>query len=385
MLSVIVVNWNGARLTRSCLASIDQHTAGIAYEVIVVDNGSSQDQLQLLRDYCSEYRSRLIELNCNLHFGEANNVGAESARGEFLLLLNNDVTLTSGYFGPLLQTLREEHSAGAVGPKFVYPGGKPQESGGYVRPDGWTIQHGKFGITADALSKRGPHVVDYCSAACLLIRRDVFLNAGGFDPLFDPAYFEDVDLMLRLRCMGLFTYLCTDVTVVHDENTTAKVVWGPDELGSVVAINHRKFMDRWGSYISDRLFHEVEMPIFQAVPWIADPANYNHLATIYIQQKGLVRDSFNWRHAIRLASELPIDHHIIFTADEACSRCRMITLADRINVRLNSFSIKRTSDVRPSQEDTVVALQAGNGDFIEIADGGGPLIGRVKNIVQLMR
>jgi len=379
--SIIILNWNRTALMRECLEHVRKHTTGISYEIVVIDNGSEQAEVEQLRHICGEHDARLIELNRNLYCGEANNIGAEAAHGEILLLLNNDVTVGPGYVQPLLQTLREAYCAGAVGPKFVYPNGQLQEAGAYIRPDGWTIQYGKTSPPAEAITAKGSHIVDYCSAACLLIRRDVFLRAGGFDPLFDPAYFEDADLMLRLRSSGLFTYLCADVAVVHHENATSREVWDQEGLNSVIAANHRKFVERWGAYVSRRLFTDVEMPSFAPLPWTPAPDAPPGLPTIVMRGSGLVGQTGEWLEIVTLASRLASDHHVIFAAEEACSRCRILTLAARAQVSLGSFSIARSADLEEQHSHTSATLGIGENSALEILSGSGPLLGRLQEVL----
>lgn len=116
-------------MTQECLASVRTHTQNVAYEIIVVDNGSKPDELPVVRDACDLHGARLIELNQNLFFGEANNIGVEAARGGTILLLNNDVLVTPGYIAPLLHVLETAHRAGAVGAELRYPDGRLQEAG----------------------------------------------------------------------------------------------------------------------------------------------------------------------------------------------------------------------------------------------------------------
>lgn len=383
-LSIIIVNWNKSDLTRTCLKSIAENTSGVSYEVLVVDNGSDADEIASLRKVCTGYQARLIELKHNLFFGEANNIGAEFAHGATLLLLNNDVIVPAGYALPLLQTLRNAYCAGAVGPKFIYPDGRLQEAGAYIRPDGWSIQHGKADAPAAAISADGPHIVDYCSAACLLIGRNTFLRAGGFDPLFDPAYFEDADLMFRLRSRGLFTYLCTDVTVVHYENATSSEVWDRRRLDEVTIANHRRFMERWGGYVSKRLSTVAEMPRFEEILWTAEDEASLDLPVVRIHGPGQVRHSQEWAEIIILASKLAAEHHIEFVADEFCSRCRVLTLASRAGVKLGSFSIARASAVEMHPEDTIISFRAGIQKAIEVVSVSGPRLDQIKNALQTM-
>lgn len=258
-LSILIVNWNGSALTETCMKAIDNHTKSVDFRMVVVDNGSRPDELERLRRSCALHDAHLIELNENLFFGRANNIGAEAATGEYLLLLNNDVTVTPGYIEPLMAALRAGFQAGAVGPRFVYPDGRLQEAGAYIRPDGWSIRHGRDESPNPLIAGPGLHIVDYCSAACLLLRRDVFMQFGGFDALFDPAYFEDVDLSFRLRSKGLFTYYCGDVTVVHAENETSSLVWTDRQMNGVILESHRKFMLRWGAYVTSRMEADLEL------------------------------------------------------------------------------------------------------------------------------
>jgi len=345
LLSIIILNWNRCDLTLDCIEPVRRHTSGILYEIIVVDNGSRASdvgKLQIARGYLD---FQLILLNQNLYFGEANNIGAERARGEHLLLLNNDVTVVPGYAKTLLGALQTADSAGAVGPKFVFPDGRLQEAGGDLRPDGWTAQHGKTEAAAPALSGPSLHAVDYCSAAYLMLRRDVFLEMAGFDPLYDPAYFEDVDLMLRLRSRGLFTYLCGDVTVVHQENATSQSVWDPQRRYRVIADNHDRFMARWGDYVARRLYEDIDPPRYEPVGWAPEPDEAAGLTKLVLDGPGLVQDSRQWLDLIRRASEAPPDVHVVLTADEASSRCRAYALAARVGVRLAHFSIRRRTKV----------------------------------------
>lgn len=376
--SILIVNWNKADLTQACLESIAENTTGVSYEVVVVDNGSSADQVASLRQVCSTYQARLVELNQNLYFGEANNIAAEAARGSTLLLLNNDVIVPSGYVLPLLETLNKAHRAGAVGPKFVYPDGRLQEAGAYIRPDGWSIQHGKADEPADVMITGGPHIVDYCSAACLLIRRDIFLSAGGFDPLFDPAYFEDADLMFRLRSRGLYTYLCTDVTVVHYENATSSEVWDRRRLDAVTLKNHQRFMERWGAYVSRRLHADVEMPRFEPICWSPAPETTSHLPVVIVQGPGLIRQTREWLDIVAQVSNLGREHRIVFAADEACSRCRVLTLANRSGAQLREFSIVRMSEHEAGSQDTVLSFRIGADGVLELASATGPRLTQVK-------
>ncbi|HEX7912393.1 MAG TPA: glycosyltransferase family 2 protein [Paraburkholderia sp.] len=378
-LSIVVLNWNLGRMTQECLASIRVHTLGIEYEIVVVDNGSNPDEKSIVRHACALHGARLIELNQNLYFGEANNIGVEAAHGQLVLLLNNDVVVTPGYIGPLLQALETAHRAGAVGAELRYPDGRLQEAGGYVRPDGWTIRHGQARSPASILSEAGLHIVDYCSAACLLMRRDTFLEAGGFDPLFDPGYFEDVDLMLRLRAMGLYTYYCAGTAVTHKESATSKTLWSNPRRTAIIHRNHRKFVQRWGEYITDRVFSSAALPHFERIRWSAQRNAPDPARNLFLHGPGLISRNRTWSHIVQVASALQNSTHVTFVADEACSRCRVYSIAQAWNQNLGEFSVARASDVDQQSSHTKVFLAPDHRQRTEIASGDGPLLSHVKD------
>lgn len=373
-LSIVVLNWNLGRMTQECLASIRAHTTNVVYEIIVVDNGSEPHEKTIVHEACKLHDARLIELNQNLFFGEANNIGAEAARGDILLLLNNDVVVTPGYIGPLLHALETAHRAGAVGAELRYPNGRLQEVGGYVRPDGWTIRHGLTRAPASLLSEAGLHIVDYCSAACLLMRRDTFLAAGGFDPLFDPGYFEDVDLMLRLRAIGLFTYCCAGTAVIHKESATSKTIWSNPRRAAVIHRNHRKFVDRWGTFVKERVFGNATPPHFERINWVSEHSVPEGKRRLFLQGSGLIGRSRTWLSILKIASALRDSAHVTFVADEACSRSRIYAIAMAWGQPLGDFSVARKSDVRHQPGDTIVFVRADDGDCAEITSGDGPLL-----------
>ena len=125
VVSVVIVNRNKSELTLKCLASIVEHTRSFPYEIIIVDNGGAKDEIAALEQGCVRAGARLIPLNQNLFFGDANNIGVEASRAKYVLLVNNDVTVTPGYLDALLITLQTAFRAGAVGPRLRLCGWSP--------------------------------------------------------------------------------------------------------------------------------------------------------------------------------------------------------------------------------------------------------------------
>ena len=246
LVSIIILNYNKAQLTIECLESIWEHTAHVPFEVIVIDNGSTPEEFQKLKNYSG--RHHLVGLQVNRFFGEGNNIGAEMARGKFLVFMNNDVTVTSHWLEPLLHAFQKYPDCGAAGPKFVYPNGMLQEAGALLRNDGANVQIGKFQDPSLPRFNQ-ERVADYCSAATLMIKKNLFERVLGFDRNFEPAYYEDVDLCLKIGQLGLKVYYIPDSSVVHHENATTSDPRLGVRLTHLVGENREKFVHRWKPFL----------------------------------------------------------------------------------------------------------------------------------------
>ena len=265
--SIVILNFNKVHLAIECLQSIWEHTCGYYYEVIVVDNGSQPDDFQVLSGFDGAYK--LVHLDVNRYFGEGNNIGAELAKGEFLLFMNNDVVVTPNWLPPLMEAFRDHSDCGAAGPKFVYPNGLLQEAGALLDEEGVSVQIGKFQDPETPRFNRG-RVVDYVSAAAVLLRKKTFEKVLGFDFMYEPAYYEDVDLCLKVGQLGLKTYYVPESCVVHHENATTADSKNSLLLNNIIAVNREQFVQRWGDYLKTGRHHDA-MPtstlvIREAIP-----------------------------------------------------------------------------------------------------------------------
>jgi GT2 family glycosyltransferase/glycosyltransferase involved in cell wall biosynthesis/Tfp pilus assembly protein PilF len=242
--SVIIPVLNKLELTRKCLDALRQNTPAELCEVIVWDNGSTDDTRAFFqRQPASDNAVRYFRSEENLGFVGGNNAAAQHARGRFLVFLNNDTEPQPGWLEALLQTIEACPGVGAVGAKLIYPNGKLQEAGGVIFRDasGWN-----YGRTEDPRDPRFNFTreVDYCSAACLLVRAGLFRQLGGFDPRFAPAYYEDTDLCFALRQAGYKVLYQPRCQIIHHEGATA----GQDlnhGFKHHQAINRRTFFDKW--------------------------------------------------------------------------------------------------------------------------------------------
>jgi GT2 family glycosyltransferase/glycosyltransferase involved in cell wall biosynthesis len=250
-ISVVILNHGKSILTTQCVLDVlgDSSVEGIV-EIVVVDNGSSAEEFARLALNLPP-AIRVVRLGVNRFFGEGNNIGAEASRGQYVLFLNNDAFVSNGTIGALRSAFDRCGDCGAAGPRFVYPDGRIQEAGATVSSDGIVTQRGKL---LENLAGRFDKFesVPYISAACLMLPRDLFDALGGFDLAWEPAYYEDVDLCLKVATAGKHVYYCPDAVVHHIENATSMETTFGFRLENIVAINREKFISRWGTYLDGR-------------------------------------------------------------------------------------------------------------------------------------
>jgi GT2 family glycosyltransferase len=345
-------------MTLDCVASVEAHTERGLYEIIVVDNGSAPEEVAMLTG--ASERFKLVPLNRNMFFGEASNIGAERGSGELLLFLNNDVEVTARWLEPLLATLDGADRAGAVGPKIVHPNGELLEAGCFIRPDGWGIQVGKSGMPLPPGWADATRIVDYCSGACLLMRRDAFLALGGFDPIFDPAYFEDADLAVRLRAIGLFTYYCGATAVRHLESVTSNRIWTREVRDRHIAANHGRLVARWGGYLRDRIARDIDPVPLPPVTWQPERPSSGKGQVVFYAPDPFRADAAG-EALLRAASACQDRYEVILAADEVFSRCRVYSLCRELRIDLAAFAVRQMAGIDQSRCRSIVTsgIEAG--------------------------
>ncbi len=226
--------------TCACLASLVEHAGSTPFEVIVVDDVSPDDSADVLAGVDG---LRLLRNAENLGFVGSCNAGAAMAQGRWLVFLNNDTTVTTGWLEALIATFDDFDDAGLAGSRLVYPDGRLQEAGGLVFSDGSGWNYGRFENPADPRFgyARETH---YCSGAAIAIEHALFDRLGGFDSRYAPAYYEDTDLAFKVRDAGLNVICQPASTVIHHEGVTS----GTDTSTGVKryqVVNQSKFLDRW--------------------------------------------------------------------------------------------------------------------------------------------
>ena len=240
--TVIVLACNELAHTRRCLAALRRTLPPGLAEIILVDNGSTDGTAAWA---ATQPDLRLLHNAENRGFGPANNQAAELARGEHLLLLNNDTEPQPGWLERLVTTIDADPGLGAVGARLVSPDGLLLEAGAIINLDGTCTNRGRE--APDGIhSYAAPVTVPYVSACGLLVRRAAFAQVGGFDPRYAPAYYEDVDLCVALRAAGWRVAVEPAACVVHAESVTARRLSGsePRRLKLQEAAR-RRFLEKW--------------------------------------------------------------------------------------------------------------------------------------------
>lgn len=251
LVSILIPVHNQFDYTRKCLNSIARNTSPeVEYEIILIDDLSSDKTLNIGQYYPGVRVIRNIE---NQGFLRNMNHAATVARGEFIHLLNNDTIVAPCWLTSMLDVFNCFANTGAVGSKLVYPNGVLQEAGGYITSD---AHFGNFGKQKSYFDLRLNYTreVDYTSGASLLIRKSVWEKLNGFDESFLPAYFEDTDLAMRIRQLGLTVMYQPKSNVFHFESVSYQ-----NASSSPKAIQMQKnkelFLSRWQTEMSHTHSH----------------------------------------------------------------------------------------------------------------------------------
>ena len=215
--SIVIPVYDQFAHTLACLRALAAHPPATPFEVIVVDDGCSDETPIALPQIAGVHYHRRAQ---NGGFIAACNDGASMARGDQLVFLNNDTIPQPGWLDALLGTFVEHTDAGLVGAQLLYPDGRLQEAGGVVFADGSGWNYGKFESPEDP---RFCYLrdCDYVSGAALAIPRALFAQLGGFDTRYAPAYYEDTDLAFAVRAAGKRVIYQPAARVIHAEGGTA--------------------------------------------------------------------------------------------------------------------------------------------------------------------
>lgn len=248
--SVIIVNYNTKELTKACIDSVFAQTSGLSFEVILVDNASTDGSVELFE---KDDRIRFIESGANLGFGKANNLGYQYATGKYLFLLNSDTLLLNNAIKEFfLQMEQHDESIACMGCLLIDAKQKPTHSYGrfptfwneLVRKPFRTLQRLSFirnrfdGYDGGPLSVMDERCfeVEYVTGADLFMRKTVADQFGLFDPDFF-MYYEECEMQYRYRKHGYRSAITDAPKVQHlvgGSDVSSRSLWGDRDIESLV-------------------------------------------------------------------------------------------------------------------------------------------------------
>lgn len=259
LVSIIVLTYNNLDITRQCLESIlakttvdenFQQNSSInlpagdhrppAYELILVDNASSDETPQYLKEFAAAHANvKLILNDINQGFARGNNQGAALAEGEYLVFLNNDTVVTNGWLSGLLRALQLP-GVGMAGPVTNMVGNEARILVDYTD----LVEMDEFAARYTSQHQNVIFDVRMLAWFCVAIRRDVFGKVGPLDERFELGMFEDDDYALRLSASG-YRLVCTEEVFVHHWGSAGFSVVNYAQYWNTFSANLRKFEEKW--------------------------------------------------------------------------------------------------------------------------------------------
>ncbi len=206
-ISIIIPLFNNYQLTEKCLESIYRHTKNINFEIVLVDNGSTDETQSIIYKYTRAYPNIKVIINgTNTGFSSANNIGVKVSKGKYVLLLNNDTIVTENWLPPLIEVLDNDENVAAVGAKLLFDDDSIQHAGvaiinNKLTGDPLVAEHVYYKYDKSCECVNFPMEYQAITGACFLVRKSLYIDANGLDEKFWNGY-EDIDLCFKLRKMG---------------------------------------------------------------------------------------------------------------------------------------------------------------------------------------
>jgi GT2 family glycosyltransferase len=218
-IAIVILNWNGEKLLKQFLPSVIEFSKGDSTEIIVADNGSTDDSLKMLSADFPEVR--ILDLKKNFGFALGYNEALKQTDADYFVILNSDVEVTSGWLDAPIRLMEADHSIAAVQPKilsyhqnthFEYAGA----AGGFLDKYGYPLCRGRIfnEVEADLGQYDDQTEIFWATGACMFIRAKSYQEVGGFDADF-WAHMEEIDLCWRLKNRGYRIVYSPESTVYH--------------------------------------------------------------------------------------------------------------------------------------------------------------------------
>ena len=220
-LSIIIVTWNTADTTLKCIQSIKKNLLNFNYEIIVVDNASTDNTLSLLE---TEKNLKIIKNKTNLGYGKGNNSGVKIASGEYLLFLNSDMELIDNKLIEMYKYLIKNSRIGIIAPKYLNT--DLSDQGSAWPPQTPLNAFKEFWLGQKTYSKyipqsKEPVEVFSVSGGAMMIKKSLFNKIGGWDKRYF-MYFEDLELCRQVRKLGYKIYYFPECSFIHRHGASGK-------------------------------------------------------------------------------------------------------------------------------------------------------------------
>lgn len=265
LVSIIIPTRNMGELLDSCLNSIFSRTLYSNFEVIIIDNGSTEEQtLSVFNKWTDKYRDkiRILPINIPFNYSKLNNMAVQAANGEYILLLNNDIEVISEDWLGEMVGYAQRSNTGAVGAKLLYPDDSIQHAGVVMGLGGIaghafrTLHKSDPGYFGALLVNRNCSVV---TAACLMIKRDLYIEVGGLEEELTVA-FNDVDLCLKLLDKGFNNICLNNIELYHHESKSRGAEDTPEKKERFKGeINY--MLNKWSRYIERDPYYNVNLSL----------------------------------------------------------------------------------------------------------------------------
>lgn len=278
LVSIIIPTRNGLNFLKPCVESVLANTSELNIEIIIVDNQSDDSEtLKYMADVAKVSAVKILPFNQPFNFSTLNNFAAEKAHGDVLLFLNNDTEVISkDWLVQMLDQVQQDR-VGCVGAKLLYPDSRVQHAGVVLGYGGGADHAFKFADQFDRGYMRRletPQNYSAVTAACLMVRRDVFEQVGGFDESLQVA-FNDVDLCLRVREGDYHNVWLPNVELFHFESPSRGADDTPEKQARFTQ-ELNVLRTRWGKYIEND-------PAYS--PWLArDRHDFAFAKSVDLQQ-----------------------------------------------------------------------------------------------------
>lgn len=256
--SVLILTWEGLPLVKECVAEVIAQISqwNVPHEVILIDNGSTDGTVAYVRDEWPDVK--VVALDKNYGFGVANNKAVQQTQYDVLLFLNNDLVLEEGFIEPMLDAVRRDNVF-AVAPKILR-WDKITIDDGLRYADFYS---GLFDVKLDTDQTKIdlPHYVTFFCGACFVCKKDLFLAMGGFDALYTPYAWEDLDLGYRAWKRGLTVVYEPKAIAYHKREATTRSLFS--QFFFITLMWRNKFIFMWKN-LTDA---DIRREHFLLVPW----------------------------------------------------------------------------------------------------------------------